>query len=216
MIQHSGPEPRPPRGRPRGDGAQYLLRRREVIAAAARLFAQKGYEATSIGDIAEEVGLLKGSLYYYAPSKEDLLYAIIREVEDEGPRLAARYSDPRADAVTLLHDLIADAVRFMVANREQNVISMRDFRALSKERQDELQPDRMAMWAHMRGLIQRGRKEGVIRDEVDATVAATAILGALNYLPVWYQSGKPPSADRMAEGYAALFVEGLRASPEAD
>src|SRR5947207_409360 len=58
-------------------------RQQEILEAAARVFHEKGYESTSIQDIADEVGILKGSLYYYIRSKEDLLYEIIRDIHDD-------------------------------------------------------------------------------------------------------------------------------------
>src|SRR5690242_21930048 len=58
-------------------------RQQEIVEAAARVFHEKGYESTSIQDIADAVGILKGSLYYYITSKEDLLFEIIRGVHEE-------------------------------------------------------------------------------------------------------------------------------------
>ena len=58
----------------------------EVLEAAARVFHEKGYESTSIQDIADAVGILKGSLYYYITSKEDLLFEILQDVHEQGLR----------------------------------------------------------------------------------------------------------------------------------
>src|SRR5580658_9380050 len=58
-------------------------RKQEVIDVAARVFHEKGYGSSSIQDIADGVGILKGSLYYYIDSKEDLLYEILRGVHEE-------------------------------------------------------------------------------------------------------------------------------------
>src|SRR5215217_3230815 len=59
-------------------------RQNEILEAAAQVFHEKGYESTSIQDIADAVGILKGSLYYYITSKEDLLYEILQDVHQAG------------------------------------------------------------------------------------------------------------------------------------
>ena len=66
-------------------------RRAEVFDAAAQIFYEKGYEAASIQDIADQLGLLKGSLYYYISSKEDVLYEIIEELPRRNPELLRRH-----------------------------------------------------------------------------------------------------------------------------
>jgi len=182
-----------------------------VLDAAAKLFAEKGYEATSIGEIAESVGLLKGSLYYYAPSKEDLLFSIICEVHDKGRKLVERFTESAADPVTQLREIIEAGATFVIDHRDMNIISMRDFRALSERRQQELESGRMMIWHYLRNLITRGRNEGYFRSDIDVVVVTTGILGAINYLPTWYESGRPPKAERMARGYADFLVEGLLA-----
>ncbi|MEO5841611.1 MAG: TetR/AcrR family transcriptional regulator [Acidimicrobiales bacterium] len=198
-------------------GAKYTLRRQRVLEAAAKLFAEKGYEATSIGEIAESVGLLKGSLYYYAPSKEELLFSIIREVHEMGRNLVGRFTESDTDPATQLRDIIDAGATFVIEHREMNIISMRDFRALSEQRQAELESGRLVIWHYLRNLIARGCKEGYFRSDLDVVVATTAILGAINYLPTWYESGRPPRVDRMAQGYAEFLVEGLlvKAPPKA-
>jgi AcrR family transcriptional regulator len=66
----------------RSDATRAKLRRREIIEAAAEIFHRKGYSETSVQDIAEAVGILKGSLYYYIDSKEDLLFQMLLEVHE--------------------------------------------------------------------------------------------------------------------------------------
>src|SRR5690349_13314583 len=104
----SAPASRPRRRR---TGVQFARRQAEVAEKAAELFASRGYDATSIGDIADEVGLLKGSLYYYAPSKEELLYSIIREVEDAGVQMVLEHNGSDDDPLTRLRAFIAHSVK---------------------------------------------------------------------------------------------------------
>jgi AcrR family transcriptional regulator len=211
---------RPSRRRSAGDEStpaesptsiRYEARRREISDAAATLFAQQGYEATSFSDIAEAVGLLKGSLYYYAPSKEDLLYSVIHEVHLAGRELVERNSAGDYDTITQLRNVVGDAVTFLIESREKNVIAMRDYRALSEQSQKELGDERLVFWNYLRRLIERGKAEGTIRADVDTLVVATAILGAINYLPAWYERGRPPSIARMVAGYRDFLIQGLLA-----
>jgi AcrR family transcriptional regulator len=78
-------------------------RTKEIIAAAAKLFKQKGYHATTIQDVADEVGMLKGSLYYHIKSKEELLYLVtkepIRELIDRQKKLMESRLSPRQKIV---------------------------------------------------------------------------------------------------------------------
>jgi AcrR family transcriptional regulator len=188
---------------------RYEARRREITDAAAVLFAEQGYEATTFRDIADAVGLLKGSLYYYAPSKEDLLYSVVREVQQNGRILVDRFSSSDLDTVSKLRGVIGEGVAFIIQNRLKNIVSLRDFRSLSDEKQNELKGERVAIWDYIRQLITTGMGEGTIRSDVDVAVIATAITGAINYLPTWYESGKPPSVSRMVEGYSGYLIEGL-------
>ena len=157
------------------------------------------------------MGLLKGSLYYYAPSKEDLLYSVIHEVHQSGRELVDRNTEEGLDTISQLRNVVGDAVRFLIESREKNVIAMRDFRALSEESQRELGDERVVFWKYLRRLISTGQSEGTIRADVDVLVVATAILGAINYLPAWYERGRPPSVARMVQGYRDFLIEGLLA-----
>jgi AcrR family transcriptional regulator len=205
------PNARAGRSPRRRTGAQFARRQIEVAEKAAELFASRGYDATSIGDIADEVGLLKGSLYYYAPSKEELLYSIIKEVEDAGVQMVLEHSTSDDDPLTRLRAFITQSARFVATNRAKTIVAMRDFRSLDPDHQAELSPARHASWRFIRGLIIEARQSDLIAPEVDPTVATMAILGAINQLPTWYEIGRPPSLSRVAEGFANHLVDGLTA-----
>src|SRR5438093_6121381 len=81
-------------------------RQNEVLQAAARVFHEKGYESTSIQDIAEAVGILKGSLYYYIRSKEDLLYEILQAVHEDALANIRRVDELEGDALQKLRAFV--------------------------------------------------------------------------------------------------------------
>src|SRR3954463_16258741 len=81
-------------------------RQQEILEAAARVFHEKGYESTSIQDIADAVGILKGSLYYYITSKEDLLFEILQSVHEEALENLAQIDATPGDALQRLRAFV--------------------------------------------------------------------------------------------------------------
>src|SRR6266496_3647760 len=81
-------------------------RRGEVLDAAVRVFHAKGYDATSIQDIADEVGILKGSIYYYITSKEDVLFEILDEVHRAAFNAVVEAIEIDGDALQKLHAFV--------------------------------------------------------------------------------------------------------------
>ena len=112
----------------------------QILDAAATIFAEKGYDATSIQDIAESVDILKGSLYYYVNSKEDLLYEVIEEVHEAG--LANMQVQQAADETTApldrLRRLVVEHVTYNAENVEKIAVFFHDFRSLTDERRERL------------------------------------------------------------------------------
>jgi TetR/AcrR family transcriptional regulator, cholesterol catabolism regulator len=184
-------------------------RRQEIVATAAHLFAERGYAATSFRDIAASVGLLKGSLCYYAPSKEELLVEIIAAVHDRGAAIVREAARGRPDTLAELSRLVEGAVTYVMDAPDENLVALREYRALSAERRRRMNPDRIAVWERLRTLIRAGRREGVVRDDVDDFVVATAIVGAINSVPTWLER-RTPGRTRMIEGYRDFLVGGLR------
>src|SRR3954471_18714428 len=85
-------------------------RQQEILEAAARVFHEKGYESTSIQDIADAVGILKGSLYYYIDSKEDLLYEILEGIHAEALE-SVRKATAEGDPLQRIRAFVAAHIR---------------------------------------------------------------------------------------------------------
>jgi TetR/AcrR family transcriptional regulator, cholesterol catabolism regulator len=180
-------------------------RQQEVIAAAARLFQEKGYEATSIQDIADELGILKGSLYYYIDTKEDLLFAIIQEVHEtalEGLE-ASRKVD--GNALVKIRAFVFNQVMHIATHVERAGVFFQDFRSLSPDRRALIIEERDVYERFLRDLIEQGQREGVICPDIDPKFAALAILGTFNWMYQWYR----PSGERTPDEIATIFADFL-------
>jgi TetR/AcrR family transcriptional regulator, cholesterol catabolism regulator len=189
-------------------------RRAEVLEAATRVFHEKGYEATSIQDVADELGLLKGSLYYYINSKEDLLFAIIEEVHHGTMAQLERWLQVEADTLTKLRAFLHWQVVAYCEDVAKVGVFVNDFRSLSREHRERILEERDRYDRALRELIEEGKAEGVIDAEVDPKLSAMAIFGMLNWLSAWYQPEGPNTPQQLAEQFTDLAVAGLATRPD--
>ena len=189
-------------------------RRRQILAAAVKVFAEKGFHESRVGDIAEEAGIAYGLVYHYFDSKEALLETIFRTTWTE---MLARVEEveaagvPASEAVRQVTALLLrtwrrdpDLVRVLVreVTRNQHV-------------QQELQEITAAMQALER-IVRRGQETGEFRDAVDPRLAAVVFYGALEEVLSSWVLGQLPDRDadiaRAEQNVVALLTGGLRAS----
>ena len=109
-------------------------RQQEILEAAAQVFHEKGYESTSIQDIADSVGILKGSLYYYITSKEDLLFEIIQGVHEEALKNLDRTAAIEGDALQKIRAFVVIHVTHNALNLVKMAVFFQDFRSLNGAR----------------------------------------------------------------------------------
>jgi len=158
----------------------------EILTAAARIFREKGYHGTSVQDIAEAVGLLKGSLYHYIRSKEELLARLFEgSLGDTIVELEA-IATRNATTTERLRDMVRVYVMSVTANLDAVGIYLREWRSLPAPELARVRARRRAM----RRLFEDVITEGVKRRELsasDAKIAALAIIGMCNWTYEWYR-----------------------------
>jgi TetR/AcrR family transcriptional regulator, cholesterol catabolism regulator len=189
-------------------------RRQELIDAAAKIFQDKGYEAASIQDVADALGILKGSVYYYIDSKEDLLFAAIQEVHESALANMDHIRELDEDPLTLIRLFIESHVRHVSDNLVKATVFFHDFRSLDPERHDYIVKERDSYDAFLRDLIMRGQREGVICRDIEPKLATLALLGMMNWTYQWYRvdGGMDPSS--IGRQFADLALAGLACDPE--
>jgi DNA-binding NarL/FixJ family response regulator len=206
-ARHTAAPGRVPKRRP---GAP-RKREQEIVAAATRVFAEKGYAAASIQDVAEVVGILKGSLYYYFDTKEELLWKILVGVYDEA---LASLDDSLATGGSALDRIRAFALRhieFCAANRSGISVFLREHESLGDTRRRELDERRGAYHRQLAAVIADGQREGSVRSEVHPLLATRALLGMATGVARDFPAGEEPSVEEVAAGCADLIVAGLAA-----
>ncbi len=184
-------------------------RRQEIIDAAAAIFARNGYEATSIQDIAEAVDILKGSLYYYIDSKEDLLFDVIQDVHEPALSNLARQESSDGAAIDRLRMFVTDHVTYNARNMTKIAVFFHDFRSLSGERRETIVQERDRYDHFLRELIAQGQDEGTICPGINGKLAAFAILGLMNWMYQWYKSTGEKSVEQIADAFAEMAVRSV-------
>lgn len=204
----TGPKPRTRRRRPADD------RRKEIVAASARVFYTKGYEATTIQDIADAVGILKGSLYYYISSKEDLLFEVIRDVAQQGAATLRRDGDP-VDAFTRLRTFLSDYAAFVAENIEAVTVSVRDERSLVDHRREAIAEVREVQVRALTGLVEEAQAEGAVTSTYPAGLLAETLLG-MGDLIAHRHAPEGPSAEELANVFVGVMLGGFATEAAAE
>jgi TetR/AcrR family transcriptional regulator, cholesterol catabolism regulator len=182
-------------------------RRSELTREAARLFAEKGYHGTSIGDLADALGVQKASLYHHIESKADLLWDVAREggaafhaALDELPETLGPTEKIRA--------ALRAHLRVVSQQLDLATVFVREWRYLDGERRDEFVAERRRYEDRIRALFRDGVEQSELRTDLDVGVAALLLLSAANWAYTWLQPGR--DTDELADRFFELMIEGMR------
>ncbi|MFM8321038.1 MAG: TetR/AcrR family transcriptional regulator [Chloroflexota bacterium] len=189
------------------------MTRDDILTAAAQIFSQKGFHATSMADIAEAVHLQKASLYHHISSKQELLVEMLDTALD---LLIQRMEGVMAEALPpdrKLRQAMIAYLNVMIENRELAAVLLLEHRSLEPEFLARHTPRRDRFERLWRDLIQQGLDAEVFCC-MDPVISARALLGVMNWTITWYKPGGPLTADLLAGQFADLFLNGLLKRPE--
>ncbi|MFD5812178.1 TetR/AcrR family transcriptional regulator [Rhodococcus aetherivorans] len=181
----------------------------EVMAAAIRLIYEKGYDGASLQDVANEVGVLKGSLYYYFASKEDLLVRIMKEshaqVEDIYRGIEAQDLSPLDKLLSLLGALMT----WYLDHTPRVAIYFNERHRLSGERLQEVDAEGRRFEQMIQSYLLEAQRAGEINDQIDTKLAVRFIIGALNSVPMWYRPGHGLSKKKIIDQFVRMNLKSL-------
>ena len=182
-------------------------RRSELTRQAARLFAEKGYHGTSIGDLAEAMGVQKGSLYAHIASKADLLWEVAREGAEAFEAALDAVPDD-LPAVERIRLALRGHLRVVAEQLDVATVFVREWRFLEGERLDEFVAERRRYEERFRALFREGRERGDLRADLDDSAATLLALSAANWAYTWLRPGE--DTDGLADRLYALLLDGMR------
>lgn len=170
-----------------GKKAQGAVKKSDILAASLKLFHEKGYEATSIQDVATAVGLLKGSLYHHISSKEELLYEIVTQVLNQLiPKLEV-WRSLEGSSLDRLTRFMEEYVLHVIANQESISVMFRDYSALTEAHRAKVIEMQRQYDRFLAELIETGRQDGSIAELGDTRILVNALYGMANWSYLWYR-----------------------------
>jgi len=185
-------------------------RRDQILKAATRIFSEKTYHGTTLKDIADAVGMLKGSLYYYIASKEKLLADIILEAVHTLNEDLVRVENANLSPVERLRQIVREHVKFNAIYREAGTLFVTEKNVISSLEMGEL----MESFERRDKLLARTLNEAIemgLYRPVDVRITSLAIVGLCNSVLFWVRPSGRLSYDDIANSFFELIHDGLSA-----
>jgi TetR/AcrR family transcriptional regulator, cholesterol catabolism regulator len=190
---------------------RYERRRVEVVDAAARVFAERGFHATSMQDLTDATGLAAGGLYHYIGSKDQLLVAICDQLMAPLLQRARELVAERRPPEDELRGLVRAWVEHVERHRHHMLVFQQERHVLEHESQwRAVRASRKEFEQLLDGVLRRGEEAGAFAF-ADRRLALLALLGMVNHTPQWFRARGRLSAQEVADGFVDLLL-GRRAA----
>ena len=185
--------------------------RQRILTAAVDLFADHGYDATSVSQVINRAGVAKGGFYHHFASKDELLYAvygdlITRQLEGMNRILAEGLSPAET-----LRALIADLVETTAASAREALVFSRELSQLGNRRIMQMRSQRRRYHNAMIRLVSEAQERGEFRTVASPEIVTFTIFGVINEMPRWYRPNGRMRPEQIATEVADLILAGLHA-----
>ena len=184
----------------------------DIVSAAAKVFRTKGYHAATVRDIAEEVGILKGSLYHHFASKEELLYLVVKEPIAQMYRAIAEIAAADLAATEKLRRAISAHLEAFDRHYPHLFVYLREREAVKRRFREMIGFSPKEYYRCWQQILHEGVENGEFRSDFDIQITSYGLLGMLNWSCEWYDPQGRLSIQEVAEEFTALALASLAAN----
>jgi AcrR family transcriptional regulator len=191
--------------------ANYLARREEIIRASAHIFRERGYEGTTLRDIAAALGTDRASLYYYVGSKEELLQEIVREALGRDIAAAETVKRSRATTPMKIRALIESMVASYVDNYPLMNVYIEDLSRIARQDSEwsiDVTKRSRTYESLVHSILSKGQQDGTVRTDLPIDLCALALFGMVNWMHRWYRPGAQWAHADIADTFTHIFLKG--------
>lgn len=186
----------------------------DVLASAAKVFARQGYSDASVQDVADDLGILKGSLYHYIDTKEDLLFWLLEEVHREVEEILEEVASHKdLNPLQRLELYVRCQVMYNLENHERISIYYHDMDRLRAERLRKIIAQRHAHEKFVDGLIRDAQKLGLAEKSLDPKVLTNCLFGTIIWTYRWYRPKGQAEREKIADLCGRFVLNGLVGKP---
>lgn len=186
-------------------------RAQEVLEAATKVFYERGYAATSVQDIADQLGILKGSLYYYIQTKEDLLYRVLESVqEDVTDILDGVLTEEGLNPLQRVALYVERQVEYNLTHLPKISVYHHDVDHLTGDRHASVQQVREAHARRLSKVIARGQEQGLIDPAPDARLLVNSVFSTIIWPYRWFRAEGEWSLTAVAAECTRYATQGLK------
>ncbi|MEK6283967.1 MAG: TetR/AcrR family transcriptional regulator [Acidobacteriota bacterium] len=180
----------------------------EVYRTAAQIILRKGYDATSVNDIANALGMTKAGLYHYINGKKELLFDIMNFGLDELDEEVVTPAHAIADAGARLRFIITNHARLVTRGQGAITILVDEITALTPAQNRKITHRKREYFDRLREVLNQLKAEGKLQD-VDTTAATFSLLGMINWLSRWFRQDGTLTEEHVAEQITRIAFHGL-------
>lgn len=208
--QQEAPVPEPTAGTVEALHRPRKRRDQEVIDAAAKVFYERGFADASVQDVADELGILKGSLYHYIETKEDLLFRLLEELHDEVQAILEEVAAVEGlKPLERLELYVREQVLFNLENLPRVAVYYNDYERLSPDRRAQIIARRRLHERYVTEVIEEAQRDGEANPALDARLLSNFIHGAFIWTYRWYRPGGKVSREKVAGTCAEFALRGV-------
>lgn len=182
--------------------------RPDIIAAATRVFSERGYHAATMTEIATEIGIRKPSLYHHVRKKEDLLFAIHEQLIDELLEETLAVRATAQSPARQLASILQVTMRFVARHRDGVTVFLQERSAVSGQRWTEIVAKRDRYEQLVSGIIAEGTASEDFID-IPPSIAARGVLAMANWGYTWFRPEGEMTADEVSDVFATIALRGL-------
>jgi AcrR family transcriptional regulator len=189
-------------------------RRDEILTIAAELFAERGFAATTVREIADAAGILSGSLYHHFDSKESMADELVHEMLDRVLAVYRRIVATDVEPEEALHALVREAFVAIADDRATVALMVNEWNLFTQYPRfsylREIEEETERLWV---SVLERGAAEGSFRRELDARMLYRMMRDAIWVSVRWYRPDGPDGPEQLADAYVDVLVRGLGRRP---
>lgn len=192
------------------DATYTLSRKEQVIRSAAQLFREKGYAASSMRDLAQNLGIEAASLYSHIKSKEEILQSLCFDMAAEFRKSLQEVETKKVSASEKLKLGIIGHIQVMAKDLIASAVFMNEHRHLSQPYLRDFLLLRINYINRFKDMIEEGIKKGEFKENIDKKLAVMTLFSSLNWMPMWYDPESNIMPNEIGQQLADMLVNGLK------